>query len=64
RVSSTELKSLRETCAVRKHNPFGLSIEEYERGVYLVIGAYKDLKKILEKCSTHPLKIKVILEEE
>jgi len=62
-VSESELESLRETCSVRKHNPFGLSVEEYTRGVYLINGKYKNLKKLLEKYPNYPMKIKVIMEE-
>jgi len=63
-VSKSELESLRETCHVLKHNPFGLSIEDYERGVYIVKGTYEALRKVLESCPAHPLKINVILGEE
>jgi len=63
-VSESELESLRETCSVHKqHNPFELSIEEYKRGVYIINGKYKNLKKLLEKYSNYPMKIKVIMEE-
>lgn len=64
-ISESELKSLKETCNVRHSPPWGLSIEEYERGVYLIGGTYEDLEKVLGnvRLLTLPLKIKVILGE-
>lgn len=60
-VSESELESLRETCTVRKHVPFGLTIDECERGVYIVKGTFQELFKILRP--TYPLRILVILGE-
>lgn len=61
KILESTLESLRETCSVRKHNPFGPFIEEYEKGVYIVKGTYEDLKEVLELRPTYPLKINVIL---
>ncbi|MBU0847586.1 hypothetical protein KKH23_10410 [Patescibacteria group bacterium] len=72
KVSKSDLESLRETCSVHKQdafiglsaNPFGLSTEEYERGVYVVNGTFENLRKILDYDPTFPLKIYVVLAEE
>ena len=62
-INETELTELRKHCKVRKHNPFGLSPKEYERGVFLVEGTIGYLNTILRCNRDHPIKIKVILEE-
>jgi len=63
-VTETQLENLRKHCRVIKHNPFGLTIEEYEKGVFLVWGTVEQLNDVLQDNDQHPLKIKVILGEE
>jgi len=71
KVSKSDLDSLRETCSVHKQdaftglnsNPFGLSTEEYEKGVYVVNGTFENLRKILDYEPNFPLKIYVVLSE-
>ena len=72
KVSKSELESLSETCSIREQgaytglsfNPFGLSSEEYERGVYLVNGTFENLRKILDYDPTVNLKIYVVIAED
>jgi len=72
KVSKSDLEYLRETCSVHKQdafiglssNPFGISTEEYERGVYVVNGTFENLRKILDYDPKFPLKIYVVIAEE
>ena len=60
-VSENELKALRETCSVRKRNPFGLTIEECERRPYIVNGTYEDIERVLGNIRTLPLPMKILV---
>lgn len=72
KISKSELKSLRETCSIRKQdaytglsfNPFGLPMDDYKRGVYVVNGTFENLRKILDYDPTVNLKIYVVIAED
>ncbi len=63
-ITPVDLVFLRRSCKVRKHPGSGLSLEEYERGVYLVKGTVGSLMWLLKEHPEHTIKVKVILEEE
>lgn len=60
-VSENELKALKESCTVRKRNPFGLSIKEYEKRPYIVNGTYEDIERVLGNIRTLPLPMKILV---